>query len=271
MDLIQILILFLVGLCAGFSAGLIGIGGGLFYVLVYSFFLGKLNIASEPEFVRMVIANSILSTFFAALAASIKQYRNGNFYPQPVLSIGLIGLASSIGITHLISLTSFYNKDVFAIVFTLAVLPLLFKMLTKIKAGKRQLSKVPWYQFSILGLFSGAGTALSGLGGAFITTPVLNGLFSIDIKKVVSISLGVIVIVAGGTSLFNVFTQSYTTDIPFSYGGIQLFIVAPTVFGVLLAAPYGVTISKKLPQKTIRILFLIFCISIILRNILELF
>jgi len=271
-DPIQIIILFGVGLVAGFSAGLIGIGGGLFYVLLYSFFLSKLNIEIEieSEFVRMVIANSILSTFFAALAASYKHYRDKNFYLKPVLLIGAVGLFSSIVITTIISKTSFYNRDVFAIVFTIAVIPLIVKMLTKLKDGNTKISEVAPIKFNLLGLFSGAGTALSGLGGSFITTPVLNGLFSIPIKKVVSISVGVIVIVAGGTSLFNLFTQNFSVDLPFTYGGINLNLVIPTVLGVLIAAPYGVKFSKRLSQKTIRILFLLFCFSIIIRNFIEL-
>lgn len=270
MDPIQILILFTVGLAAGFSAGLIGIGGGLFYVLVYSFFLSKLNIESEPEFVRMVIANSILSTFFAALAASYKQFKDKNFYLRPVLSIGLVGLISSVAITILISKTTFYNRDVFAVVFTIAMIPLIVKMLTKSKAGRKEINDFAINKFSLLGLVSGAGTALSGLGGAFITTPVLNGLFLIDLKKVVSISVGVIVIVAGGTSIFNLLTQTYSFNQPYFFGGIHLFLVLPTVVGVLLAAPYGVKCSKQLPPKTIRFLFLIFCVSVIIRNVFEL-
>jgi len=267
----ELILLIVVGLVAGFSAGLIGIGGGLFYVLVYSYFLDKYDFASEVEYVRMVISNSILSTCFAALSASIKHYRQGNFFPKQVLLIGCAGLVSAIAFTYLISAIPFYNRKTFAVVFTIAVLPLIWKMLTKIRDGEVQLSSISKGKYVGVGLLSGAGTAMSGLGGAFIITPLLNGLFGIHIKKVVSVSVGVIVIVAGGVSLFSLLTQQYSSQVPYTVGGIHFLMVLPIVISVMIAAPLGVKASVKLPSNVIRYLFLLFCIGIIIRNFTEIF
>ena len=270
LDVQSILLLFTVGLAAGFVAGLIGIGGGLFYVIVYSFFLSKFNFESEQEFVRMVISNSILSTFFAALAASIKQYKTNFFFPKPVIAIGFAGLTTSILLTFIISKTSFYNKDVFAIVFTIAILPLIWKMMTKPVESNVDETSIPIWKYIAVGLVSGAGTALSGLGGSFVTTPFLNGLYKIDIRKVVSISIGVIVIVAGGTTIYSLLFQHYSTQIPYTFNGINFFMVMPVVIAVMIAAPFGVKVSRKTDPKSTRILFLVFCLSVIVRNVIEL-
>ncbi len=271
MDIGFILFLLLIGVVAGFFAGLIGIGGGLFYVLVYSLALSKLEIASEEELVRMIITNSIFSTFFASLSASIKQYQSKNIFPRPVLLIGLVGLFSSIAFTALISEIPFYNRKVFAIVFTLAVVPLLIKMAMPIQEGKNKLTDIPNYKYLLTGLLSGSGTALSGLGGAFIITPILNGLFAIDIKKVISISSGVIVLVAGGTSLYNLLFTSWESQIQYSYGGIVLPMVVPVIIGVMISAPFGVKFSQRISPRIIKTLFLLFCIAVIIRNAIILF
>lgn len=270
LDVESILLLFTVGLAAGFVAGLVGLGGGVFYVVVYSYFLSQFNIETEQEFVRMVISNSILSTFFASLSATIKQYKTKFFFPKPVLGVGIAGLLSSILLTYTISKTNFYNKELFAVFFTLAIIPLIWKMMMKPIETNVDINKIPIWKFICVGLVSGMGTALSGLGGSFVTMPFLNGLFKIDIRKVVSISIGIIVIVAGGTTIYSLLFQEYTTQLPYTYHGINFAMVLPVVIAVMIAAPFGVKISRKTDPKITRIVFLVFCLSVIVRNIFEL-
>lgn len=264
----DLLILLITGLIAGFSSGLIGVGGGIFYVVIYSIFLEKLGVTNEHEFVRMVIANSIFSTLFAALAASYKQIRLKNFYPKYVLLIGLPGALAAIGLTQLINRSEWYDKTTFSVVFTLAMLPLIGRMIMKSKKASLNPEKLSNPFYLVLGLFSGMATALSGLGGAFLMTPVLNGWRRVNIKKVVSIAVGVIVIVAFATSVFNLFTQDYQSiNLDYTYGGINLGLSLPIIIGVLVAAPFGVTVSNKLSNRTIKLTFAAFCILVVIYNL----
>jgi len=268
MDGIDILILFITGLFAGFSSGLIGVGGGIFYVVIYSLFLEKLGVSNEHEFVRMVIANSIFSTLFAALAASYKQIKLNNFYPKYVLMVGLPGAVAAIGLTQIINNSDWYDKTTFSIVFTLAMLPLIGRMIMKSKKASLSPKELSNPFYLILGLFSGMATALSGLGGAFLMTPVLNGWRRVNIKKVVSIAVGVIVIVALATSVFNLLTQNYdSVSLDHTYGGINLGLSLPIIIGVLIAAPFGVTVSNKLSNRTIKLFFAAFCSLVVIYNL----
>ncbi|MBX2845818.1 MAG: sulfite exporter TauE/SafE family protein [Saprospiraceae bacterium] len=267
----EVVLFFITGIVAGISAGLLGIGGGLFYILLFGLYLGKIDTIESHEVVRLVIANSIFATFFAALSASIKQWRLNNFFFRPVVIIGLVGLIASIGITFLLTKTSFYSRGVFAFVFTLALIPVIIKM---IRGNDGKVSNhpdaVPNPKFLGLGFLSGSATALSGLGGGFVMVPILNGLFKIGIKQATSISIGVIVIVSGATSLYNLFfLGSATLDLQFIQGSIVLPMVLPVVLGVLTGAPLGVLWANRIPEKTIRIIFVIFCLLIILRNFKE--
>ena len=47
-------------------------------------------------------------------------------------------------------------------------------------------------------------------------------------------------------------------------------MVMPVVIAVMIAAPFGVKVSRKTDPKSTRILFLVFCLSVIVRNVIEL-
>ncbi len=268
MSLHEIVILFLCGLISGFFAGLIGIGGGLFYIIIYTYFFQKLGVTDSDEFVRLIITNSIFSTLFAALAASIKQIRLNNFFPRYVLMIGIPAAVASIGITFLLGKTQVYTKQVFAIAFSIALIPLIWRMLLPYNPNTiKPLSKLPQPLYWLTGIISGAATALSGLGGSFVMTPLLNGGFRLDIKKIVSIAVGVIVIVALTTSVFNFFTQTFEdTKLKHTIGGLNFPLTLPVIAGVLLAAPFGVQMATKFDRKVLRYIFAAFCIAVIMHN-----
>lgn len=269
--IVELLLLLLVGLIAGFCSGLIGIGGGLFFIIVYQMVLQQYDFVSENDFVNMVIANSIFSTFFAGLASSIKQLKLGNFYWKPSLIIGIFGCLSSILLTIFVTEQTFYNKKGFAVVFSLVVIPLIYKMLKTPIHNTKSPNSIANKWLAFVGCLSGMGTALSGLGGSFIITPMLTSIWGVDIKKVMSVAVGAIMIVSGVTSLFNLLHQSYDSNLPNTLGGIHLAMVFPVITGVLVAAPLGVQVSKTINPKMIRILFLLFCFAIISRNCYQIF
>ena len=70
---LEIAILVVCGLIGGIQAGLLGVGGGLIYILILEIFLDQLGIPTT-EIHQFVIANSILAVFFGTLSSSIKLY-----------------------------------------------------------------------------------------------------------------------------------------------------------------------------------------------------
>jgi uncharacterized membrane protein YfcA len=60
----------LIGLIGGFLAGLIGIGGGVLYILILPYLLIELNYPAA-EIVQFTIANSLVGTMFAALSGTL--------------------------------------------------------------------------------------------------------------------------------------------------------------------------------------------------------
>jgi len=261
------------GFAGGFIAGLLGIGGGIIYILIFSVFLKRLSAQSieSTDMVQLMISNSLFAIFFAGLSGSYRQWKSHNFYFKPVLVIGLSGIVSAIGIKEILTGMHIYSTHDFAIFFTLLMIPLLFRMFAqKQKEGKTDPEKLSTWKMIITGLISGAASALSGLGGGFILIPILNGFFRIPMKKTVSVSLGIIALVALGYSLFNLFFTSYPQyEFPFTSGAIVLPMVLPVVAGVLIGTPIGVKVSHKLPALALKVLFAVFTIVVISKLLID--
>lgn len=260
-EVLDIVLLIIAGLGGGVLAGMLGIGGGVIYVLIYSIFIQRFT--EEPladdHLVQLLVANSVFALVFAGIAGSIKQHHLKNFHLRPVLWIGIPGIITAIGTTILIEHLRFYRKEEFAILFTIVMIPVILRML--FQEGFKNKGQIK-PRVSVLvgtGLFGGLVTALSGLGGGFIVIPVLNGLLRIPIKRTVSISLGVIALVAIGFSIFNLLTPTFNEyHLYGSLGAIVFPMTLPVIAGVLFGAPLGVRISHKLSHRTIRLIFVLF-------------
>lgn len=257
----DMVLLAVAGFGGGILAGMLGIGGGVIYVLIFSQFVQRFttSIISDEHLVQLLVANSAFALVFAGIAGSIKQYRLDNFRWRPVLWIGIPGIATAILTTLFIEYHSIYSKAEFAVLFTLVMIPVILRMLFQENFKNRGKIKPGVSVLVATGLFSGLVTALSGLGGGFIVIPVLNGLVRIPIKRTISISLGVIALVAFGFSVFNLGIPVFDHyQLKGAMGAIVFPMVLPVVAGVLFGAPLGVRLSHRLSHRTIRITFVVF-------------
>lgn len=257
------------GMLGGFLAGLLGIGGGIIYIFIFTEFIVRLygDIGlTESDMVKMTIANTIFTTTFASLSGVIKHYRMDNFDIKTVLPIAIPASIACILVTYLLTFIT-YSKTTFSILFVILLFPLIYRMLTTKKEEKKisGIHHIKKKYFILVGIFSGSMTALSGLGGGFAIVPFLNNLFKVEIHKVVSISLGVIFCVAFSNTIFQLFFNNTINNIPYTYGSINILLSFPVIIGVLLAAPLGVMASKKLSPYTIRMLFVGFCMLLIIK------
>ncbi|MEL6538933.1 MAG: sulfite exporter TauE/SafE family protein [Bacteroidota bacterium] len=266
--------LFLAGLGGGFMAGLLGIGGGIFYLLVLPFALTRIGV-NDQEIVQYVIANSLFGTLFAALSGSLTQMRNGTFYLRPVLWVSLGAITISLLTINFFVNTPFYSKQVFNIVVIALLVFILWRTLRKsaIAKGKKggDKGKTPsprWFMGA--GGSGGLVAALSGLGGGAIVVPFLTLILGMDIKKAKSISLGMIFFTSLMITCFNM------TEVPrfnvdyYNMGYIVFPIVLPLGMGVVISSPLGVKAAAKMSSRLITILFSIFIFVVILKKAFEL-
>lgn len=265
-EITSYIILFLLGSVGGLLAGLLGIGGGVVYVLIFSHYLKSYHL-NDSQIVQAIIANSLFAILFAGLSGSYKQWKNKNFYPLEITYMGIAATIASIFFAYIISIGSWYTKDKFTwlFIFLLVLIAIrLFTQRNKISIeSEGDASKVKLF---LTGLLSGTVSAFSGIGGGVIIVPILTDLMKLPIKKSTSISLGVISLMALLTSVYNVVLHQFILHD--THQLIYFSLALPVAIGSLFAAPYGVQIANKLSSKQIRIIFIIFLITVITKMIL---
>ena len=106
-----------------------------------------------------------------------------------------------------------------------------------------------------------------------VINPILNGLLKYPIKKTFSISQGVMLITTFGISIFHLFNKNEGIEALGAdfYSGINLKMTFPVIIGMIIFAPFGVTLAQKTPAKLLQLLFAIVCLAIIIRNLFQIF
>lgn len=269
------LLLFGVGLIGGFLAGLLGIGGGIVYVLVLPYLLLQMGFP-ESEIVQYTIANSLVGTMFAALSGNVVLIRQRQFPWKEVLIVGFWGALSAI-----LWLEFFVNTSAYQIQqFNIAVIVLMFVIIISTvrqnffrKKGS-ELPKEKKPSNPLLGLIGfGAGTvsAISGLGGGTVIIPMLNSGVKMSMKKAKAISLGVIFLTSLGLSVFNFFETPMIDFTNQSHGYIVLPLALIVSGGVVIGSPFGVKVAHKLSNRIISLIFVLFIAVVIVDKLWQLF
>ena len=157
--------------------------------------------------------------------------------------------------TLLIKSGTWYSKSVFNHVFASMLLIIALRMFfVKVHAANTSVIIKP-LGFYITGFFAGIVTAMSGLGGGVIMTPVFTDLLKLNIKKASAISNGVIPFFAIAVGILNLNTPSTQNVSEWQVGYVVFPVVIPMILSTFFLAPLGVMASQKANQKTIRLVF----------------
>ena len=267
----EIIYLFLAGIVGGFFAGLLGIGGGIIYVLILPIALGHAGVPMS-EMVQYTIANSILGTFFASASGNIQHVRKDDFYWKEVCLVSIPAIILAFITLFLVVYKPWYPKDIFNIILVTVLFFIIYRAiarLQKIKKGKQHFESKSRAAYTLAGGGSGIIASLTGLGGGAILIPALTLGLSIDMKKAKSISLGMIMFSSLFVTLLNMWKTPENGIEYWTKGYIVFPIAIPMALGVVLASPLGVKISHKLSSKTITLLFVIFLSAVIVKKLLE--
>jgi len=260
-----------VGSIGGVLAGMLGIGGGLVYVVAFGYFLQRYDLSSV-ELVKFILSNSIFAVFFAGLSATVKQIMNKNFYFREVLFTAVPGVAGALIASFLILNFDWYSRDKFSLLVIALLCVLGYRMFRPASNKKHNLVRddLPPKNFMSSGFFSGALSALSGMGGGIILIPLLSGFMRLNIRMAASISLGLMPFYTLAMSIFYALAHgSADMDIPFTLGYLIFPMVLPLALGVIIFAPVGVYLAQKLPRTVIQLLFAIVIVVVMLEMLFE--
>ena len=266
LELTDYIIIFLLGSLGGFISGFLGVGGGIIYIPILDYFLGKLGF-TDGMLVKAILANSLFTIIFSGSISSYKQYKAGNFFLREILLTAWPGILTALIFTWLIQHGTWYSKEVFNFVFAGMLLVITSRMfLADTKSNEEKESKP--IQFNLTGAFAGIVTAMSGLGGGVVMMPVFTDILKQGIKKASSISNGVIPLFAIFIGICNLAGAPVMHAGQWQIGYILLPVVAPLILAAFVFAPLGVMASHSAPQKLIRFTFGFFVSVVFIKTVL---
>lgn len=268
------ILLFIVGLLAGFLGGFLGIAGGTFYILIIPYALKFLNCPAN-EITQYTIANSIFAAFFASTTAYWTSSRKEkNYYKDEILIIALVGGIISILLLKFFVNTTYYSATVFnSVVITLlsymVIKTFLFARKKQQNIEQQKINANNSAKLGVIGLISGGTSALSGLGGGVIIVPALNVFLKNPIRKAITISSGVIMLTSFAMTMVNLFTTPKYI-LAYSQGYIVWPISITLALAVLITSSWGVKIAQKASSQTINYVFVIIVGLIIIKKVADL-
>jgi uncharacterized membrane protein YfcA len=251
LDPLLIAQLVLLGLCTGFLAGLLGIGGGMLMVPFITIILSGQGVAPDLA-VKMAIATSMATIIFTSISSVRAHHKRGTVRWDIVkrLAPGIV-LGSALA-----------SVGVFALLKG-AWLALFFAAFVSFSATQMLLDKKPKPSRTLPGTAGqiSAGTVigfLSGLvgaGGGFVSVPFMTSC-NVAIHNAVSTSAALGFPIALANALGYVVAGQGVAGLPAgSLGYISLPALVVIATASVVMAPLGVRAAHALPVKSLKRVF----------------
>lgn len=254
----------LLGCMAGFLSGLFGIGGGAIIVPILLLLFTARDLP-EPIMMQLAVGTSLAVITITALSSIRAHMRYGNvqwfLVRKLVPGIGIGALSGSIIAAQL-------SFEALRTIFAVFLLLLALQMLVRVKPGSTP--ETPSWGLSLpVGTGIGLVSALVGIAGGAMTTPILSR-WGHPMKKAVATSI------TCGFPLAVVGTGGYLMmgwSNPLLPSGSTGYIYWPAMFWIALAsifiAPLGARVAQNLPDRLLRIIFMLFLLSVSLSMFLN--
>jgi uncharacterized membrane protein YfcA len=241
------------GCIGGFSAGLLGIGGGMIYVPLMAMLFEAQGFPSK-SLMHLALGTSLSTILFTSMSSLRAHHQNGNVDWSIVKAIvpGIVagGVLGSL-------LARQFSAMALALTFSVFVYYSAAQMFLNAKAKpSRQLP-------ASAGMF-GAGTVIStlsqlvGAGGGFLSVPFM-AWCNVSIHRAIGTSAAIGLPIAIVGAIGYVINGAYATGLP---SGSVGYIYMPALLGVLvtsvLFAPVGARLAARLPVPTLKKVFAIF-------------
>lgn len=244
--------LILIGICAGFASGLLGVGGG-FLIVPLQYFLLK-YIGVEPDLAILIsFATSLAIIVPTSMSGAYRHSRNLDGIIKPGIRLGVFGIVGG-AIGGFVA--SGLPSRILEIIFGCLLLFITINNIVNINK-ERQDAKIEFNLIStaIIGLVVGFSSGLLGVGGGVFLIAILTFLLGFSLIEAIGTSSVFICLTAIGGFLSYVISGWGVNTFPYSIGYVSIInFVLIAAFSVPMAS-LGAKLAHRVPQKKLKIVF----------------
>lgn len=244
--------LILIGICAGFASGLLGVGGG-FLIVPLQYFLLK-YIGVEPGLAILISFGTSLAIIIpTSLSGAYRHTRSMDNILEPGIRLGIFGIIGGI-IGGFVA--SMLPSRILEIIFGCLLLFITVNNIININK-EREEAKIPFNLMSagIIGLLVGFSSGLLGVGGGIFLIAILTALLGFSMIEAIGTSSIFIALTAVGGFLSYVISGWGVSTFPYSIGYVSIInFLLIACFSVPMAS-LGAKMAHRVPQKKLKIIF----------------
>lgn len=228
------MLLFLGSYFAGMLGTVIGLGGGVILVplLTHVFAVD----------IHQAVAMSLISILMTSIAGSVQ------FLKQEIVDLDnamFLASATVIGAILGVQIGQSIPAAFLSMLFGLVLLLMAFLMIYKKKSTAVDQKKYPRAAYVVM-IFSGALSAILGIGAGAFKVLAMDQLLRMPLKKSTATSNLMIGMTASSSALYFIAQRKFQSE-----------MMMPLMIGVLAGALTGSRLVKHLPEKYLRVLFVI--------------
>ncbi len=258
----------LVGILGSFLAGLLGIGGGVIYILALGWLLD--GQASATDLPRFIVANSAAVIFLSTFYGFMLMLRRREVRLPEVAALVGGGIPGSLLTSYVILHFAFYDKKIFSLVF-LAVVAAYFLLSLRRQSPADGATTGPLSLPLLVGIGMAGGviSAAVGLGGGMVIVPLLLLAGHVAPHRAASLSLGAVPFLALTVVLSYALSPSTPPQLMVGQWKYFLFpIIGALTVGSLLGMPWGMRVGKRISPGRFRVVFLAVILLVFIKMIL---
>lgn len=240
----------MLGACAGFFAGLLGVGGGVILVPVLTLVYAAQDFPVE-HLLHLALGTSMATILFTA-AASLRAHHRHGAVLWPVVGAMTPGILAGTVLGTM--LARYVSSRALAVFFAVFILFVAAQLLLDAKPKpSRVLPGRGWV--SAIGVGIGAVSALGAIGGGAMTVPFLVWC-NVAIRNAIGTSAAVGFPIAIGGTLGYVLNGLTVAGLPpRSLGFVHLPALAFLVAASMITAPLGAGAAHRLPVRALKRIF----------------
>ncbi|MGQ0563265.1 MAG: sulfite exporter TauE/SafE family protein [Gemmatimonadota bacterium] len=246
-----------VGLLSGFTAGLIGIGGGVLIVPFLYFFYAHpawtTFVFPDALHVTVAHATSLLVIFPTALRGAFSYSKAGLIAWRLVLPVAAAAMVGGfIGARIAIHAPAEVLKALFGCFLIASAFQLVLRR-PRAPGGKLRTNI---FATAFTGLAVGVLSGMMGVGGGILALPLLMHVLHLDLRRSAATSLAIVGAAALSSATTYMLSGLDNPQLPAgSIGYVHFYAAAPILIGSVIAVPLGTRANQRLHLDALKWIF----------------